>query len=615
VWGLGHRRLLVLSLVICCGLVVAMAPDFTQAAAIGPIEASGNLAYYYRSLAEKDNGPKNSSQQLGGTVNASTFFGEPWLATSDLSLSLTQDSSKTVESSSTTTSDTQLITGDFGLNILPQSKTPFNLQLQTTDSRVDTTGTGLIPITFVDDEYSTQYLGLRQSYLTDNGGRYQASYDHRSWDSQRTAKYTDTALGFDADLRAPRNHFLGRANYSVNKHTVAERKNETLLLDLDHFYYPVRNFRLDSKASYYNYDRSFLDPTASDTRLTTLSMAQVSSNAFWRPAHHPLTVTLGARLYAVDGNSGSVSGNTVNHVALNGGMYYQANQNLRLDGSFTSLFGKVDGVKRDVHTQNGGFLYQTDWKELGHYTYRAYLDGNLGHRIDVDDEVYDWALTAGHGISRTWWPREKTSTTSLRFNLSQALGYSGSKGDLNTNNGSGLKLDHSASLAFNQRAWGGNSLAQLTVSDSRIFSSYLDSADYNNQIKSEQQLVNLQLSRDQDLGRRSSITGNITVQYVRVKDDVALAAGATPTSTVTGSTTSTGRILFQHYQLLGVPRLQFSSDFMVSNISTDGAIDRQDWENRLSYMIGKLETSASYRLTETDSRNYDLLYFRLMRRF
>jgi hypothetical protein len=603
-----HNKSLAQALVVCCGLL-ASADGGAVDLSIGPVDANGTLGYFYRSFVE-ENGPEDTSNQLSGTVNASTYFGEPWLATTNLSLSFTEDSSETREAGSKTTSDAQLLTGDVNLNVLPQSRTPFSLHLQATDSQVDMAGTGLIPITFVGDDYSTLYLGLRQSYLTDYGGRYMVNYDYHNWDSNRNGKYDENSLGFEADLQQPQQHFIGRGSYTINKHDLAERKNKNLLVDLSHFYYPVRYFRLDSKVSYYNYKRSFLDPSALDTRLAKVDITQLSTNAFWRPEDYPLSVTAGVRVLAMDGSENDVSGNTVDNLVFNVGMFYQLNNNLRLDATATSLFGKVDGTTENVHQQHAGFLYQTDLAEVWAFMYQAYLEGDVGHRIDKDDDVYDLAATAGHGFSKTWWLGERTSLTALRMHLSQSLGLHESSGDVVT---SGARLDHSLTLAFNQQVWGGNTLAQITLSDSRDYAS----SKVNGQTTdtdTDQQLVNLQLSRDQDLGRRSSITGDITVQYVRVNGGVNLPAGVISVYD-SETTTTTGRLMFEHFQMLGIPRLQFTSDYMVSRISTEGAIDRNDWDNRLSYMIGKLETSLSYRLTETDSRNYDLLYFRVMRRF
>ncbi len=603
-----RKKLLVQALLLSYGIVSGglVQASMVTAPYMGPLEASGFLGYYYRSYTE-DNGVENVSHQLGGTVNASTYFGEPWLATANLAVNLTQDSSESTGASSQSTVDSQMITGDFGLNVLPQSRTPFGLSLQLTDSRVDTVDAGLTPITFVGEEYSTMYLRLRQSVLMQNGGRLRFNYDFRNWESSSSGEYDDETLGAEVDLRKPKQHLVARGTIQTNEHSISERVNESLILDLSHFYYPVRNFRLDSKVSYYDYERSFLDPLAVDKRLTNYDMTQLSSNAFWRPSDYPLSFTAGVRVFSSAGSGGSVSGSDISNLAINSGMFYQVSQNLRLDASFSSLYQDVSGVQDDVHRQAAGLLYQTDLSEVYGFMYQAYLDGNFVHNVDVDDDVYDWSLTLGHSLARTWWPAERTSMTSLRLNLNQSLGYAGATGEVLASS-SLLRIDHSASFSFNQQAWGGNSLAQLTLSDSRNTSTK-DEAGATIGSDFEQQLVNLQLSRDQDLGRRSSITGDITVQYVRVRNEAAAVV------VESGSTTSTGRVRFQRYQMLGVPKLQFSSDYVVSKASTEGAIDRSDWENRFSYMIGKMDTSVSYRLTETDSRNYDLLYFRLMRRF
>lgn len=605
-----RKKLVVQTLLLSCGLVPLGVAQAASASFMGPLETSGFLGYYYRSYTE-ETGAENVSHQLGGTVNTSTFFGEPWLAIANLSLSLTQDSSESTATTSQSSVDSQLITGDFGLNILPQSRTPFSLSLQTTDSRVDTVETGLTPITFVGEEYSSMYLGLRQSYMTDHGGRYRLNYDYRNWESSGSGDYDDETFGLEADLRKPQHHLLARGSMQTNEHSASSRVNDSLVLDLSHFYYPVRNFRLDSKVSYYDYERSFLDPLAKDKRLSSLDMTQLTSNAFWRPADYPLSFTAGIRLYSMAGSESNVSGADVSNLALNSGLFYQVSQNLRLDANFSSLYGEIDGVQDDVHRQAGGLLYQTDLEEVLGFMYQAYLDGDFVHNVDVADDRNSWSLALGHGLGRSWWPAERTSTTSLRLNLNQAIAYTGMAGDVLTSSLS-WRYDHSATLSFNQRAWGGNSLAQLTFSESWNFTD--EETVVTTEREFYQRLINFQLSRDQDLGRRSSITGDITVQYVQVEDE-ATEGGAAAVVTERGATTSTGRIIFQHYQMLGVRKLQYASDYAVSNTSTEGAIDRLDWENRLSYSIGKLDTSVSYRLTETDSRNYDLLYFRLMRRF
>ncbi len=594
-------RVSAIALLVCIAFG-GMAERGFAAPVLGPVDMRGSVGYTYRAMAEKSN-YDDASHQLTANMNSSTYLWEPWMATTNLALSFTQDSSETTGAASSSATDSQIITGDLGVNVLPQSKTPFHLQLQFSDSRVDRAGTGAIPITFVGEEYSTTYLGLRQSYITDNGGRYRAYMDLRGWESLSGGKYDDTTIGLEADLRWPRQHLIARATSQTNESSLSTIDNESLILDLNHYYYPVRQLRVDSKASVYEYDRSFLDPGASNVRLAQYYVHQASSFAFWRPANSPLTVSGGVRVIAMDGVQGGVASNDQLQYSVNAGAFYQLNKHVRLDGGFTSTFRDVGDQKEGYHRQYLGGLYQTDWWEIQGFMYQGYASGKFTNvaepdsaaDTDVDDEKYiEWNSAVGHGLSRTWWLGERTSATSVRVNINQALRVADSGAAANTL-GATQRLEHSFTTAFNQRAWGGNTLAQVSLSDSRNLGNKTD----------EQQMFYMQLSRDQDLGRRSSIVGDVTLQYVR--SDMA--------GIDVDTTTMTASLEFNHSRMFGVPRLGFVSDLMVSQISTDGLVDRQDWDNRLTYSIGKLEASFSYRLTETDSRNYDLVYFRVMRRF
>lgn len=597
--SVGRCQKLVQVVVASC-LCVGGIAGASAAPMVGPLDLSGGLGYSYRSLKE-DAGGKNSSHQLLANLNVSNYFWEPWLATSRLSLTFVQDSSKSNDSATSISTNTRLVTGDWSLNVLPESKTPFNLLLQASDSRVDRAGTGLIPITFVGQDYSSKYLGLRQSYITGNGGRYQARVDLRSWDSQISGKYDDTILGLEADLRAPRQHFIGRGTYETNKHSLVDRTNKSKILELNHYYYPVRDLRIDSHANLYGYDRSFLDPSSNDTRLTTVDITQASSFIFWRPEKSPLSISGGVRVMTFDGLQGSVAANDQTRVALNLGAFYFYNGNLRFDTSLTSTFQYTGDTKEGFHRQHVGTLYQTDWYELGRFMYQAYGSMAVDHVAEPTDDYMDQRGTIGHNMSTTWWLGERTSATSLRLSFNEAIRYVNS-GAVTVGSGATAQyFDNSTTLSFNQRVWAGDTLALLTLSDAR------ELAGNNNQ-----QMVHMQLSRGQDIGRRSSITGDVTMQYVRSESENTQAGAG---STSIDTTTSTARVTFSHSRLLGVPRLGFTSNYMISRISTGGAINRRDWNNGVTYTIGKLDTNLSYRLTDTDARSYDLVYFKVMRRF
>lgn len=586
------------------------------ASVVGPMEFSGSLGYSYRLLAEMGlQEQDNASHQLSVNVGTSTYVVEPWLATADLSLSFTQDSSTSDMAEIQTSVSSQIITGDLGLNVLPRSKTPLTVRLRLTDSRTDREQVGGTPVAFVGEEYSTTYLGLRQSYFARDGARYRAFWDLHSWDSVAGSKYASQKLGLDADVRRPRQHLFVRGSLEQTKQSASDRENDNAVLDLNHHYYPVRGLRLNSKASLYQYDRSFLDLVSDDTRLSTTNIAQVSSVVSWRPTARPLSFSGGVRFSTIDGSADDVSANDQSQISANMGLFYNLSQYARMDASLAWTSRDVAGVKQNYLRSRVGGLYQSTWRQLLGFMRQWYSSAGLNRYSDPLDDFLMANATLGHNVSRTWFPRERTTPGSLRLNLNQALRYDYSGALLG--NEAVMRLDHSLSLAFNQDVWQGHTLVQLTLSDSRDTG---DSEDVR-------QLVNFQLGRDQDVSRRMLLAGNITLQYVAQEyDEIITYAGVdwlTRESVQPGdvltrksdTTSATGRLRFEYMHVFGVPRLRFSSSYMVSRISTEGALDREDWEGALHYSIGLLDANFSYRLTDTDGRNYDLLYFRVLRRF
>ena len=122
-----------------------------------------------------------------------------------------------------------------------------------------------------------------------------------------------------------------------------------------------------------------------------------------------------------------------------------------------------------------------------------------------------------------------------------------------------------------------------------------------------QQLYNFQANRDQQLSRRSSLTGNFTIQ--RVDMDFH---GSSPESSVT---TTTGRLNYRNIAVFGVPKLGFSTNVLVSAASDDNGVDRKEWFSRLDYLIGQLTTGLSFRVIRYDDLEYKLTYFRIQRQF
>ncbi len=613
------------------GVLLSMvAVGSSVAGVLGPVDLSGYLGYNYRSLTEAG-GQESLSHQFSGTLNGSTYLWQPWLATTDASFTFTQDSSEYSSGQISDSTSSQIVTGNIGLNVLSRSRAPFTARLQLSDSRVDREQVGGTPVAFVGEEYSSTYLGLKQVYRGGSGDRYQARLDLRSWDSSRSGRYTERSLGVDADVRRAQQRFVARGNYSGSDRSTADQENRSLTLDLSHFYYPSRSFRLDSKVSLYDYDRSFLDPSSLDTRLSSTRITQASSFAFWRPQKSPLTVSVGARVSATDSSPDAVSGTGQLQLAANAGAFYRVSQHLRFDASVSATIREsVDNVSNasivnEYYRGRIGGLYSSKWYSFGGAMYQWYSDGGLESGADPLSKTLFADASLGHNLSRTWWPIERTTPGSLRFNFNQAIvlsdGWVSYAGDTTQVDGaveaSAYKLRHSGSVAFNSQLWNGDVLAQVTLSDSRELAG--DKGVY--------QLINAQFNCTQEVGGKSILSGNFTVQQVLSEYDEVIRY--TGVDSVTGqnvvpgdvvtresdTTTRTASIRFEHMRTFGVPRLRFTSNYMVSKISTAGALDREDWESALSYRIGLLDANVSYRMTDTNGRNYDLLYFRVMRRF
>jgi hypothetical protein len=106
------------------------------------------------------------------------------------------------------------------------------------------------------------------------------------------------------------------------------------------------------------------------------------------------------------------------------------------------------------------------------------------------------------------------------------------------------------------------------------------------------------------------LSGNLTVQMVGRDFN-----GQRDNDTVT----ATGQVTYRHMGLFNIAQLRFNSDLRIARAATDEGIDRAEWENRLDYVIGLVDTSLSWRYVsfsgEQNDDNYNIIYFQINRRF
>lgn len=578
---------------ICCAIfsTVGFAPNLWSYE-LAPLNLSGSLGFNYRLF--DNSGDQTTSKTTLGTLRANSYLWRPWLGTADGSVTAAIDVSDAEVTQDglqeKTSSASQIYSGVINLNMFPQSRAPFNLSWQASDSRIDNNIIG--PDTLIvlaDGDFSSQHLSVRQAFITDGGDRFAAIYDKTDWSSERNGDYTDDLFGFEMDLKLPQQRLTARATQQASEHSRSTRRNEFLSWDISHFFTGTA-WRVDNKVTNYQYERWFDTPGNTQDGIAATDIRQVSSFVFWRPEESRWTLSGGVRAFDLSGTNTGVANDTTNLSASLGALL-QWNKHLRLDASAAFTRAEGNSVEATTTRERIGALYQSDLRYLKReITHRWYATAALENSDDGTDMNQRLGGSVGHTASKTWLAGQ---TSLFNASLGQSFNedYQGGTGAFRH------YLDHTGSLNWSQTAWGGNSLVQLTLSDSRDFGDN----------RGDQQLVNFQAVRYQTISGRSSLTGNLSLQYVRhnFADDGA-------DNIVTART---GRIDYQNSRVFGLPRLRFQSGLSISKASEEQGVDRAEWENRFDYGIGQLTTSLSVRFIDLDGREYNLSYFSVAREF
>lgn len=577
---------------LACALI---SPGEGLAAEWLPLNLSGSLGYAYR-LLEGSNDQRTTSQQAVGSLFGNSYIWRPWLGTTDLAMTIAADSSDATSDAGggDLSTDSNIVTGTWNLNMLPQSRSPFNLRYAASDTRVDNSAIDTDALVlFAGSDSKARKLGLQQGYVFTGGSRLFANYDNNRWYSERSGYYQDELATLTGEALGREQRLTLNGRYQEATRSITNERNENTFTDVSHYYYPTRSLRIDSKASVSHLDRSFEVPSSTQLGPAISDITQVSSFFFFRPALGKLTLSGGGRLFNFAGeNTGADLLNESTNVSGNLGAFYQFNKNLRLDASLGYSTTESNRLSQDVTRQRAGVLYQSDLSLFRGLTYQWWANGAFDNVDDSQaaDMEQTLSATGSHSVSKVW---ATENAGSLRVSGTQSLGnIYATLESANT-----LRLEHNVTTGWTQHAGAGMSLLQLTLTDRRNFGD----------TEGDQQFLNFQATRNQQLTRRNSLSGNITLQRVlhdfpEESDDAAVS-------------TATARLDFNSNGLFGVPRLTFNSNYLLSRASDDDRLDREEWGNQLGYVIGQLTTGLSYRFIRYDDDEYQLLFFRVDRQF
>lgn len=604
---------------------------------VPPLTISGSLGLNYRTLTSPE-GRRTVSRQGLGSLYASSYLYRPWLATTDMALTLALDASESEGGRSQNVENkSSVLAGVINLNILPKSRTPFSLRYSRTDTRVDSAALSSDALIVLGGgDATTNKLGLTQSYVAEGGHRARLVYDNNRWESDNNGIYEDQTAAINIELLGLKQRLTlnGKVNEASRSRTASI--NESTLVDAVHYYYPTKSLRVDTRASVYDMERGF-DVPSSNMQGGTLSsqVNQFSSSVYYRPYNNsPWSLSAGARVFDMAGNNAGSLNDSKNFSATSGG-YYQYNRRLRF--SFNASYSKGDSDRdrgRDPNTiptsdptlptsdrnttstevsrQRIGALFQSDthafWKAKYYWFADASFD-NVSRKqtisqemdplseqmLDSNDQYY--AASLGHSLSRSWFTE---GGAVFRTSLSQSLseGYSAESGD------NALREETSLTLNWIKNVGGGSTYVQLTGSQGMDFR--------NTETIGERYMVWFQANHEQRISRRSTLSGNVSAQYVLHDFESAVTDSEITTTTV--------QVNYRNRAIFSIPKLGFSSNLRLSRASEERGIDYYEWENRFDHIIGQLTSSLSHRIIENNNQEYGdqrytLFLFSVERRF
>lgn len=552
---------------------------------LAPVQLWGNIGYELR--RETIDNKKYMLQSLTTKVNASTFIWQPWFAQVSGGLGFTTSTSSTADGQGAS----NFVTGSADLSLLPYSRFPFEAHFDRSDSRLNT-GLGA-----VSSAYQTTRFGLTQRYRNPSGDtQYMASYNRNLWESADFGEDKQDMLRLEMTRRLANQTFQINGDITKNDRP---RTNESSLLNTlvaRHSYTPDPTLSVENLASL----------TKTNYRLTQgesdLRYLQLSSFGFWRPTGKPLTVTGSVRLFGLNSDSSSAPATQTRSASANLGGNYDLTRNTRLNASVNVNMTDNNGVRTVTSDQSAGANYQSDTFDLGAFRYSGFASGSLSNRTDSTDSGQHLTLQAGHSLNRS--TAFGGGTLGLNLNQSASSDFDTHTPANNTDTHSPVivRLSHSGSLTWNDTAGQKTTFLRLSASDSRAVSGAQDFF----------QILNLQASRNESLGRNVSWAGNLTIQAARQ------GTGATPATTVT---TSSADLSYRHQRAFGVPRLRFVSELRIYGdaplpmLASPQEQETRSWENRLDYSIGRLDLRLSARISEVNKKQSSLLMFTLNRQF
>ena len=593
-------------------------PDEQRHLQLAPIRisttAGGDIGYTFLSNYYGGSGSKYQMLDLGANVGvrAQSYIWQPWLArvTGALGVAVSENVSS---GPPTTKSGNTVITGDAALNVLAYSRFPFLARAY----RMNNQTSGFL--SGINSDYLNSGYNLTQNYRSRDGRLDSlASYDHST--GGRTNIGTEditNSLSFTLSTQPQSSHYTFRVVGLMNNvdHPLAGDTGSLDTLVANHLYLPDDVLSVGTLVNLIKTSLTITPGSGPKTQSDSNSQ-QFSSVASWRPEASPITTVGSARIFRSNSSKNGVTTAQFDDTNLNIGANYAWSPLIRMYGSVN--VNDNSGIQT-TSTNAGlsaqkGFGERPDAITLGGWRYTRYVGASLSNQTTTittaatntpsqttNSSVQNLGGSLGHDLSKS----TKLDSSLVRMDLNQGLTTG-----VSTVSSPVTRLLSGGSVAWNRMEGITTTAIRLHGIDSRFLSGK----------KSFFQLINLQASRDEQVGRNQTLTGSLTISGSR--------SGGKGTPTTPFIIGSSGTLSYHHYRLFGVKNMTFESTLNIigadlvsnQNLAYQQGLTTQNqarvsWDNNLDYFIGRVKMKLYTHIAEVNKVTQYSIYFNIHRSF
>lgn len=566
-----------------------------------PWRRSGSLSLDQRWLRLED-GQRSGQSLVMADAEFASHIWQPWFV--QVRLGATVMGSRSQGAGVGASDGGASVNGRLGLSVFPSSRFPFELRLDTSDSRAN--GDSLT------GDYTSRRVSLSQGYRPLRGNdQYQLNIERSVLQDARSQ---DTLTTFNATALRQMNQHTLDLGLSHSEHSRSDSEERTRLSSMNarHGYAGSQSLQVETLASWneFRIGNAALEAGSDIRQLSTYATWRPGVVLGWQGATAPL-VAATARWVQVR-SLGSESGASVQAVNLSLGASQELGTAWRatLSGNASEVRANALPGGRNLGMQGSVSWVPPAWT-LERWRYTPSVSGNVGFNRSADGAARELVgAQASHGLSRD---------IMLGTDQQLSLGVNQSLGVLHEAGVSppAVATSYGANLSWQRvSAQGSQSSGGISYSDSRT----------RGATDGRFQLINLQLSQRTQLSRYSVWAANITVQGSRNRaSELDVFTGQLRDVAPGWQRFYSGTLSYEHQNAFDVPRLRFSllagANSQVIERRQLGDIDapreriNESLESRLDYNVGRLETRLSARAARVEGRVVTAIQARAQRRF